>query len=413
MRCRPILATTAVALGAVALAACSQPDNASQASPTPAPASASATRPTTTHATSLAPTSTSRHRSTPPRSPAPSPTSVRPASVSIAVTGDVLPHPSVLRDAAADAGGRSFDFGPMFAAVAPALRRADIAICQLETTLSATDTHLTTANSFVSPHELATDLVSAGFDGCSFANNHAMDAGLSGVRSTRRVAAGAGLKLAGPSGWADRAGGPAVYEKGGLTVAQLSYSYTVDNRIEHDTTAPPADAPWMRRNLYPARRPPGIIADARRARERGADIVLVSMHWGNMFESMPTAEQQRYARALLTSGRIDAVIGAHPHVIQPCRQIDGRYVLYSVGNFLSAQGPAADLPAASQDGVIATLTFRRDRHGRIHESLRYTPTEVVAPGHRVRPAPKGSASYERTVAAMTALGSACPVSVER
>ncbi len=359
---------------------------------TSAPRSEGATAPNTTPAT---PSSTSGHAHG------------TAGTVTVAVTGDVLPHASVLRDAAANAGGHGWDFTPMFAAVAPIIRHADIGICQLETTVSTTDTGLTTANTFVSPHELVGDLVTAGFDGCSFANNHAMDAGLQGIRQTRAAAAHGHLKLAGPGADAETTNAPAVYTGGGLRVAQLSYSYTVDNAIEHDTSTPPNGAPWLRRSLYPARTPSGIVADAHDARAAGADIVLVSMHWGNMFESAPTAEQQRYARALLRSGQIDAIIGAHPHVVQPCRKIDGRYVLYSVGNFLSAQGPAAGLPAASQDGVIATMTFRRDRDGTVHESLHYTPTEVTS-GHRVRASSKGSTSYRRTVAAMTSLGRACP-----
>ncbi|TWP35699.1 CapA family protein [Leekyejoonella antrihumi] len=61
--------------------------------------------------------------------------------------------------------------------------------------------------------------------------------------------------------------------------AQLPYSYSVDNAVEHDTAQPPPSAPWLRTNLYPARSSAGIVADARRARAARADIVIVSMHW--------------------------------------------------------------------------------------------------------------------------------------
>lgn len=363
----------------------------------------SGTASTSIRSATTAPTSTV---STSTATSAPSPRhTVKPATVTVAVTGDVLPHASVLRDAAADANGHGYQFRSMIAPVASVVSSADVAICQLETTLSQTDTGLTTANSFVSPHELARDLVAVGFDGCSSANNHSFDAGLAGVISTRKVARLHHLRLAGPAASATTPGQPALYP-GPLEVAQLSYSYSVDNAIEQDTSRPPANAPWMRANLYPARQPSGIIADARRARASGADVVIVSMHWGNMFDPMPTAEQRRYAKALLTSGQVDAIIGAHPHVIQPCQQIDGRYVLYSVGNFLSAQGPAAGLPQASEDGVIATLTFRRDARGRLHQSLSYLPT-YVGPGHVVHRAVAGTASYRRTVQAMSAMGAQC------
>lgn len=331
-------------------------------------------------------------------------------SVTVAASGDILVHHSVQVDAARNAGGGGFDFRPMFADVRSLVSSADVAICHQETPVSADNTSLTGPGvlSYNAPRQLAEGLRWAGFDGCDTASNHMWDRGLTGIRSTAQVLDRAGLAHAGASGSAAGAGRPARYRtSGGAIVANLAYSYTITNQGGPNTSVPPS-APWLRRALWPAQGAAGIERDARAARGRGADIVVVSLHWGSEYHRAPTVEQRALARQLLRSGVVDLIVGAHAHVVQPCEKINGRYVVYGMGNFLSNQAPSQGtlLTPSTQDGVLVLATFQRRADGTFRSQLAYQPTTVQTDGHVIRLATPTShaASFHRTVAAMDALG---------
>ena len=122
-------------------------------------------------------------------------------SVTVAAAGDVLSHAAVTRDAQKNAGGKGFDFRPMFADVTPLISAADLALCHMETPIAQTDTHLTVGGELVfnTPHEMLDGVKSAGYDGCDFASNHAWDQGLDGLKSTTAAFADAGLGYVGPN----------------------------------------------------------------------------------------------------------------------------------------------------------------------------------------------------------------------
>ena len=354
------------------------------------------------------PTGVSSPASTPP-SATPTPEAV---TVTIVGAGDILPHAPVLRSANRYAGGAAgaYDFAPMFAEVASVLGAADVAICHLETPLSADNTDLTRPGTLVfnSPREVATGLRGAGFDGCDFASNHSWDQGVAGLADTIAVVEEAGLAYAGPQASESRAGEAARHEVGEVAVAHLAYTYTLLNNWGPNSEVPP-DAPWSARALWPVVQAGGIVEDARAAREQGADLVVVSMHWGEEYVQEPTADQRALARAILQSGTVDLILGAHVHVIQPCETIDGRTVFYGLGNFLSNQSPdttAGKLLPGTQEGMIARATFRIDGDGSVTSTVDYQPTRVDLDGHVIEAATPQThpQTYARTVAAVGSLG---------
>jgi poly-gamma-glutamate capsule biosynthesis protein CapA/YwtB (metallophosphatase superfamily) len=71
------------------------------------------------------------------------------------------------------------------------------------------------------------------------------------------------------------------------------------------------------------------VADARRE----ADIVIPYMHWGQEQSAQAHARQRALARRLIAAGA-DAVVGTHPHLRQDTEIIDGKPVIYSLGNFV-------------------------------------------------------------------------------
>ncbi len=340
-------------------------------------------------------------------------TPAEPQEVTIGAAGDILPHSRVLANAKASAGGGegAYDFGPMFADVEPLLSEPDLTLCHLETPISLDNTDLTQSRVLVfnTPHQIADALSGAGYDGCDFASNHSWDHGLQGLAETRAALEDAGLEYAGPQAQESDAGEPTVYRVGDdITVAQLAYSYTLLNAAGPNDDVPDG-APWLGQYLWPVRGSDGIIADARAARADGADFVVVSMHWGNEYQTEPTEQQRELARELLESGSVDLILGTHAHVIQPCEKINGRYVVYGLGNFLSNQSPLTTdgyLRAATQEGVVVQVDLSREADGSITSEMVYQPTRVQIDDHVIRLATpeQHPATYERTVQTMHSLG---------
>lgn len=268
-----------------------------------------------------------------------------PVTVTLAFAGDLLSHSPVTRQAAAygAASGAAYDYRPMLARVAPVLSAADLAVCHLETPLSPDGSGLSSYPVFVVPGELAAGAAASGFDACTVASNHALDAGPDGVGPTLDVLDTAGLRHAGTARTPQEAG-PTLLDVGGVTVGLLNYTYGLNG------FSLPDDRPWLVNVIDPER----ILLDAHAARAAGADAVVVALHWGEQYRTEPTADQDALARRLLASPDVDLIVGTHAHVVQPVEQIDGEYVLYGLGNFLSNQSPSCCAPGA-QDGVIATV----------------------------------------------------------
>ncbi|MFI7083048.1 CapA family protein [Streptomyces anulatus] len=254
-----------------------------------------------------------------------------PRPFTLLAAGDVLPHSSVIDRAAADAGGAGYDFAPMLAGVAPVVSGADLAFCHMETVYGEEGGPYTGYPSFKSPPEVAAALRTTGFDSCSTASNHTLDDGADGVRRTLDALDGAGIRHAGSARTAAEAARPTILPagpgKGAAKVAHLAYTYGTND------IPVPADRPWTV-NLTDEGR---IIEEARAARRAGADVVVLSAHWGTEWQDEPDATQLELARRLTASadkGRpdIDLIIGTHAHVPQAYEKVNGTWVVYGMGD---------------------------------------------------------------------------------
>ncbi|MEU2067904.1 CapA family protein [Streptomyces anulatus] len=254
-----------------------------------------------------------------------------PRPFTLLAAGDVLPHSSVIDRAAADAGGAGYDFAPMLAGVAPAVSGADLAFCHMETVYGEEGGPYTGYPSFKSPPEVAAALRTTGFDSCSTASNHTLDDGADGVRRTLDALDGAGIRHAGSARTAAEAARPTILPagpgKGAAKVAHLAYTYGTND------IPVPADRPWTV-NVTDERK---IIEEARAARSAGADVVVLSAHWGTEWQDEPDATQLELARRLTASadgGRpdIDLIIGTHAHVPQAYEKVNGTWVVYGMGD---------------------------------------------------------------------------------
>jgi hypothetical protein len=328
------------------------------------------------------PTPTPMERSAAPR------TRKQPVRFTVAVSGDLLPHLPVVARARALAAGDGYAFAPLLRELRPLIRRATLAICHVETPLVPGPP--AGYPSFRSPPQLARAIRATGWDACSTASNHTVDAGQAGVDSTLRALDRAGVRHAGSYASPRASRRPLILRAHGVRVAYLAYTAT--------TNGIPPPHRWSV-NLAHAGR---VLREARRARRAGARVVLVNLHWGTEYRHAPDARQRRLARRLLRGRAITAIVGQHAHVVQPIRRVRGNWVVFGEGNLLSNQSSAC-CPAASQDGYVAVLHLRvQGRRARV-ERIRYTPTWVRHPDYTVLPLTRRSrpaqlrASWRRTV----------------
>jgi poly-gamma-glutamate synthesis protein (capsule biosynthesis protein) len=265
----------------------------------------------------------------------------------------VLIHPPLTAQAAADAraaGVPGYDFRPLFAGVRPVISGADLAICHLEVPLGPPQGPFRGYPTFEAPPQVAAALEATGYDTCSTASNHTLDRGAAGVGRTLDALDAAGVRHAGSARSAREAAAPTVLAVPGARVAQLSYTFGFNG------LSVPAGRPWLSNRIDQAR----ILAAARRARAAGADVVVLSLHWGTEFEHRPTAEQRSLARRLLGSPDVDLIVGHHAHVTQPFEKIGGEWVAYGLGNHVARH---ARPRGSTEQGLIARFTFT-ERAGR-------------------------------------------------
>jgi poly-gamma-glutamate synthesis protein (capsule biosynthesis protein) len=269
-------------------------------------------------------------------------------SVTVLGSGDVLIHPPLWQQAHRDAlaeGRTGYDFGPMYASIAPDVREADLATCEMETPLAPPQGPFSGWPTFNAPPQVLTALVHVGYRSCTTASNHTLDQGYAGVKRTLDELDAAGLRHTGAARSAAEAARPLIITtRDGIKVAQLAYAFGFNG------LAVPADKPWLANEIDI----PAILAAARRAKERGADIVVVSMHWGTEYDHLATPLQRAQATALLKSKYVDLILGDHAHVVQPAEKINGKWVFYCMGNQISRH---ADPIADGREGIMPRVTF--------------------------------------------------------
>ncbi|MEU9039733.1 CapA family protein [Streptomyces sp. NPDC048352] len=281
----------------------------------------------------------------------------------LVASGDVLPHTSVIQRAAADAGGDGYDFRPMFSRVKPVVSAADLALCHMETIYGEDDGPFSGYPAFVSPPTVADALKDAGYDGCSTASNHTLDDGAEGLKRTLDRFDKAGLGHAGSARTAAEAARTTLYTAGSAKVAHLAYTYDTNGNPLPD------GQPWA---VNPMRQDK-IVADARAARKAGADVVLVSIHWGTEWQTEPDGTQLSLGKALTASqsgGRpdIDMILGTHAHVPQAYEKVNGTWIVYGMGDQVA--------------GEMFNHSGARDLRGNYGSIARFTFAPPTAPGRR-------------------------------
>ncbi|MFE9633501.1 CapA family protein [Streptomyces sp. NPDC006463] len=281
----------------------------------------------------------------------------------LVASGDVLPHTSVIQRAANDADGDGHDFRPMFSGVKSVVSGADLALCHMETIYGEEDGPFSGYPAFVSPPSVADALKETGYDGCSTASNHTLDDGADGLRRTLDRFDKVGLKHAGSARTAAEAATVTTYTAGSAKVAHLAYTYGTNGYPL------PQGQPWAVKLMEQDK----IVADARAARKAGADVVLVSLHWGTEWQTDPDEKQLSLGKALTasqTGGRpdIDMILGTHAHIPQAYEKVNGTWIVYGMGDQVA--------------GEMFDYSGARDMRGNYGSIGRFTFAPPAAAGQR-------------------------------
>lgn len=190
---------------------------------------------------------------------------------------------------------------------------------------------------------VAAALRDAGFTIFSLANNHLLDFGPRGLLDTFQYLELAGIEYAGAGKTENEAFAARYIETKGLRLAFLAFCDPV--------LAPEACLAGAGRPGIAYLDQEKIQATVREAREK-ADFVVVSMHAGTEYEPAPELAQTRFAHLAVDSGA-DLVLGHHPHVLQKVEEYKGKYIFYSLGNFVFDQ----KWSRATREGLLAKIFF--------------------------------------------------------
>lgn len=266
--------------------------------------------------------------------------------VTFVAVGDNLPNGNIGRYAdslAGEEGDGTYDYAPIFQPVKGYVESADLAYIDQEVHLGGDEIGPRGWPSFNTTDSMADAVVSTGFDFVASATNHSYDWGSYGaLENSLAVWEQQPVAFTGTAVTAEQYNRIAMQEREGITFALLNYTYGVNGFSQEDL-------PEYAVNFIDEER---IAADVARAREEGADVVLVAMHWGteNLVEA--DGEQLRLAQ-FLADLDVDVVLGSHPHVIGPMAWVENSsgsghrtLVAYSLGNFL------ADHEAPTSDNVL-------------------------------------------------------------
>ena len=260
---------------------------------------------------------------------------------SVIAVGDNLIHSSVYKDA--NTGYNEYDFKPMYELIKPISSKYDIAYYNQETILGGKELGVNDYPTFNSPQEVGDAMIDAGFNLVSLATNHTMDSGEKAVLKSREYWDKQENVIAvGSYSSAEDREKIRIGNKNNITYTMLNYTYgtngiTVPIGKEYLVNVWPTDLEINdpERDYEYQEYKKQVKKDIEKVRDK-VDDLIVAMHWGVEYTHEPTAYEKDMAEYLAKEG-VDVIIGTHPHVIQPVTWIDNTLVIYSLGNFISAQ----------------------------------------------------------------------------
>ncbi len=264
--------------------------------------------------------------------------------------GDAMQHKNQLTQAKGSDG--KYSYSSYYKYLAPAVKRADISIVNLETPIG--ERNYGGYPSFCAPDSFLHAITDAGFNLVMLANNHILDRGKSTVLHTLDLLDTLKTAYCGIYRNMEERDSlyPLMIEKKGVKIVFLNYTYGTNGR----SVPAPLAVNIIDKEI--------MSKDIEKAKTMNADAIIACMHWGDEYVSLPPKKVKELADWLLEQG-VDHIIGHHPHVVQPIEirkdpeTPDKHAVAYSLGNLVS------NMQIRKTDGGI-TL------HMRLRKILNYT-----------------------------------------
>jgi poly-gamma-glutamate capsule biosynthesis protein CapA/YwtB (metallophosphatase superfamily) len=220
-----------------------------------------------------------------------------------------------------------------FAQVGAVTRAADFFVVNLECPFTTAEQKIAKNFNFKARPELVATLLAGGVDAVSLANNHLMDYGASGLFDTLQTLDAAKIAHFGAGRSLSVASAPRIVDVKGVKVALVGFFFLGDRNIEPPEVIATASTPGVAGDFASVAILRRLMEKQIRAAKAKADHVVPFFHWGREGRVDPEPYQVELAHAAIEAGA-SAVIGSHPHVLQPVEVYRNAPIIYSLGNFV-------------------------------------------------------------------------------
>lgn len=261
------------------------------------------------------------------------------ASISLIMAGDNLINDKLYNAAKKDDG--SYDFKSMYSYIKDIVKNYDLAYYNQETILGGSEIGVSSYPAFNSPYEVGDATIDTGFNLVSLATNHTLDRGEKAIINSLNYWNNKSNVLTSGSYLSNNDRNKVnIKEVNNITYTMLNYTYgtngiKVPEGKEYLVNIWPCTGNNPDNDTKYQEYKEVVKEDILRVRDK-VDLLIVAMHFGVEYTHVPTKYQIDMAEFLSSLG-VDIIIGTHPHVIMPITYINDTLVIYSLGNFLSAQ----------------------------------------------------------------------------
>ncbi len=310
---------------------------------------------------------------TPPPTPIPTPTSTPIPGGTVTLTlGGSINIDEAIRKSAYYSDSAKYDFSDIFILLQEEMR-SDINFVTLEN-ITYEDSKVSSLNA---PCEVMDALAHAGVDIIALGHPKAADKGMEGIRATVAAAKEQGMNTLGAYANQDDADTCRMFTVDNVNVAFLHYTESITSSGKKNLQN--AGASYALPTIKVSGAVDEMLADVRGARAAGADVVIVSLNWGKVSASKPTAEQKTIAQQLADAGA-DAIIGAGSRVVQPITWITSKDENGETRHALCAWSLGSLLNESRKDGnvfgMLLQLQIYFDGQDVSFQKVCYTPTYI-------------------------------------
>lgn len=291
----------------------------------------------------------------------------------LTAVGDIIPGRHVAENMARH--GVSWPFK----LIAPVVNGADITYGDLECPLTDRYEVPYAGMEFVAPARTINGIEMLSLDVVTLANNHSTNFGRTALTDTVKLLKANKIAYAGGGFDYEEAHRPAVVEAGGTKFAFLSYN-SIKGSLDASASEP--GVAWINMEpWYPdSEQDFALVASEVREAKKQADFVVVGLHWSKEYQYHPNPSMVALAHRACDAGA-DMVIGQHPHSVQSIEYYKGKFIAYSLGNFIFDQRFSEQvrqgfvLKCGLKGGILVSLDLVPYRVNNACQTVPYTGTK--------------------------------------